>query len=75
MPKEKPHHGGRPIRGGDTFSITEKEFSGNIPQTAIDRLEREIQNVNFGSVSLIVSIRDKHPTFRIEKTVSIITGD
>lgn len=46
----------------------------HIPATVIERLEREIQGVDFGGVSLIIAIRDSYPTFRIEKTVSIMSG-
>jgi hypothetical protein len=63
VPKEKAPYGGGPIRGG------------NIPPAVIERLEREIQGVDFGGVSLIVSVRDGHPTYRIEKTISVMTGD
>jgi hypothetical protein len=60
MPKEKsPQDNDSPI---------------TIPPTVINRLEREIQGIDFGGVSLIITIRDSHPTFRIEKTVSVMTG-
>ena len=61
MPKEEKPQGGLPIR-----------VDGTIPQTVIDKLEYEIQGIIFGGVSLIISIRDGHPTYRIEKTISII---
>jgi hypothetical protein len=73
--KEKAPHGGGPIRGGSTPPIIASNgYNGNIPTTVIERLEREMQGVGFGGVSLIVTIRDGHPAFRIEKTVSIMTG-
>jgi len=76
MPKEKPHQGGEPVRGGDVSTVSQNNFNGNIPLFVIEKLEREIQGVNFGGVSLIVAIRDGRLSFRIEKTVSIITtGD
>jgi hypothetical protein len=74
MPKEKPLQGHGPIRGNDTLIMAEKSDGANIPATVITRLEQEIQGVEFGGVSLIITIRDGHPTFRIEKTVSIMTG-
>jgi len=74
MPKEKAPQGGEPIRGGDTPIIAEKGRGGKIPQAVIDVLENEICGVGFGGVSLVVNVRDGHPTFRIEKTISIMTG-
>jgi len=70
MPKEKTPQGGRPIRGDDTSTIPQ---ISNIPEAVIEKLEREIQGVVFGGVSLIVNIRDGRLTYRIEKTVSILT--
>jgi hypothetical protein len=40
----------------------------------VERLEREIQGVDFGGVSLIINIRDGRATYRIEKTISVMTG-
>jgi hypothetical protein len=74
MLEKKPLHGGGPIQGGGTPIIAKKGYNGNIPPTIIERLEREIQGVDFGGVSLIVSVRDGHPTYRIEKTISVMTG-
>ena len=75
MPEKKePLHGGGPIQGGDTLKITEIGYCGNIPATVISRLEREMQGLEFGGVSLTVAFRNGHPTFRIEKTVSIMSG-
>jgi len=74
MPKEKTPQGGRPIRGDDNSTISQKNNSNNIPEVVIDKLEREIQGVVFGGVSLIINIRDRHLTYRIEKTISIDTN-
>ena len=74
MPKEKTPQGGRPIRGNDTSTIPHKNNSNNIPEVVIEKLEREIQGVVFGGVSLIINIRDGHLTYRIEKTISIDTN-
>jgi hypothetical protein len=57
----------------------EKNSQGNdlpviIPTAVINRLEQELQDIDFGGVSLVVTVRDGHPTFRIEKTVSIMAG-
>jgi hypothetical protein len=71
---EKRPHQGEPLRGGDTPIIAKQGYSGNIPTTVIQCLEHEIQGVDFGGVSLIVSVRDGHPTYRIEKTISVMTG-
>ena len=71
MPKEKPLQGG-PIRGNDTLKIPEIGYCGNIPATVISRLEREMQGLEFGGVSLIVAFRNGYPAFRIEKIISII---
>ena len=72
--KEKSPQGVRPIRDNDTSTISQTRHNGHIPQAVIEKLEREIQGVEFGGVSLIIAIRDGRPTFRIEKTVSILTG-
>jgi len=75
MPKEKTPLGGRPIRGGNTSVITQTFNNINIPKTVIEKLEQELQGIDFGGVSLIINIRDSHPTYRIEKTVSIMTAN
>ena len=62
------------LRGRDTPIIAKQGYCGNIPPAVIERLEQEIQGVDFGGVSLVVAIRDGHPTFRIEKTISVMTG-
>ena len=71
--KEKPLQG-EPLRGSDTPTIAERTTKNKIPQVVIERLEREICGLEFGGVSLIVAVRDGHPTFRIEKTISVMTG-
>jgi hypothetical protein len=71
--KEKPLQGG-PVRGGDTPIIAKQGYNGNIPPAVIERFEREIRGLDFGGVSLVVTVRDGHPAYRIEKTVSIVTG-
>ena len=77
MPKKKTLRSGELLRDSlsDKDTITEKGFASNIPPNVIAHLEREIQDVVFGSVSLIVAIRNGQPSFRIEKTVSLMTGD
>ena len=78
MPEKKePLQGGRPVRGSlsDKDSITNEAFAGKIPPAVIAHLEREISDVVFGGVSLIVAIRNGQPSFRIEKTISLMTGD
>jgi len=47
-------------------------MNNNIPEAVIEKLKHEIQDVVFGGVSLIINIRDGHPTYRIEKTISIL---
>ena len=75
MPEKIPHRGGRPVRGNDdTSTIAQLHKTGNIPPVVIEKLEQEIRGVEHGGVSLIVNIRNGHPTFRIEKTISIMTG-
>ena len=74
MPKKIPLQGGKPIQGSDTLNITKKNNNSNIPADVIQRLEYEVDGVDFGGVSLIVSIRDGYPAFRIEKTISILPG-
>jgi hypothetical protein len=58
MPKEKPLHGGGPIRGGNTPSIANQGYNGNIPSVAIKALENEITGLVHGIVSLTIHIRD-----------------
>ncbi|MCL2831573.1 MAG: hypothetical protein FWD78_00245 [Treponema sp.] len=71
----KPLQGLRPVRGGDDNStLSQNENYSNIPAAVIEKLENETRGINFGVVSLIVSIRDFHRTYRIEKTVSVLTG-
>ena len=72
--KEKSPQGVRPIRDNDTPTISQTRRNGHIPQAAIEKFEQEIRGVEHGSVSLIVNIRDGRPSFRIEKTVSFLTG-
>jgi hypothetical protein len=53
--------------------MTEKKQNNNgiIPLVIIKRLENELSGLEFGGCSLIVNVRDKHLTFRIEKTISM----
>ena len=74
MLKKNPHQSGELIRGGDNPIIAKPSENSNIPISVIKKLEDEIQGVDFGGVSLVIAIRDSHRTYRIEKTVSIITG-
>jgi len=62
------------IRGSDTPLMAKQNYDGNIPPGVIKQLEQEIRGVDFGGVSLVVAIRGGHPTFRIEKTVSIMAS-
>ncbi|MDR0473455.1 MAG: hypothetical protein LBH43_07285 [Treponema sp.] len=75
--KEKAPQSGELIRGAnaDNLTIAKKGYTGKIPPAVIAHLEREILDVVFGGVSLIVAIRNGQPSFRIEKTVSLMTGD
>ena len=59
MPKEKPLPGGRPIRGnGDTSTLTDNGYKGNIPEKDIASMEGELRGLKHGEVSLTVVIRD-----------------
>jgi len=76
MPKfeNKPLQG-ESIRGrGESLTVTKTGCNCNIPEAIISRLGYEMQGVEFGGVSLIITIRDGHPTFRIEKTLSFMAG-
>jgi len=77
MPKKKALRSGELLRGplSDKDSIDDKAFTGKIPPAIIAHLEHEMLDVVFGGVSLIVAIRNGKPSFRIEKTVSLMTGD
>ena len=72
----KPPQDGRSLRGknGDNTTVPQTAYNGKIPAAVILRLEREMWGLEFGGVSLIITFRDGHPTFRIEKTVSIMSG-
>ena len=74
MPKEKPHQSQGLIWGGDTPTIPQDTYSSKIPAEIIGRLEQEVQGIDFGGVSLIVTVRDGRKNYRIEKTVSMLTG-
>jgi len=74
MPEKQKPLRGETLRGGENLTITETGGDCNIPATVISRLEHEIQGVEFGGVSLIITIRNGHPTFRIEKTLSFMAG-
>jgi len=62
----------KPIRGDDAATSLQKNCQ--IPMDIISRLEHEIEDVEFGGISLIISIRNRRPSFRIEKTLSFIAG-
>ena len=72
MPENKKPLQGEPVRGD--VSILQASCNDNIPDSVIQALRREMQGVSFGGVSLIISIRDGHATFRVEKTISLLTG-
>jgi len=63
------------LRGGDTSTPPQVINSCHIPAAVISRLEREMEGLEFGGVSLVIAIRNGHPTFRIEKTLSFMAGD
>jgi hypothetical protein len=73
MPKKKALRSGELLQGplSDKDSIDDKALTGKIPPAIIAHLEREMQDLEFGGVSLIVAIRNGQPSFRIEKTVSL----
>ena len=56
--KKEPHHGGRPIRGGDTPTIPQTGFNNHIPETAIDALQHEAAGVMHGSIALVLHFKD-----------------
>lgn len=70
---KKPLHA-ETFWGNDIPAITQANGIFSIPSAVLQRLEHEIRGIDFGGVSLIIVIRDGHPTFRIEKTVSIMAG-
>jgi len=63
-----------PIGCSNVPIVTQGNKISCIPPTVIKRLEHEIRGIDFGGVSLIITVRDGHFNFRIEKTVSILTG-
>ena len=69
---KKPSEGKKPKHSDANRDVTDKNYNNNIPLSVIGKLESEMQGVDFGGVSLIIAIRDGRPTFRIEKTVSIM---
>ncbi|MCL2007419.1 MAG: hypothetical protein FWG77_04975 [Treponema sp.] len=44
-----------------------------VPPDVIRKFESELQGIDFGGVSLIVTFRNRLPAFRIEKIVSVMT--
>ena len=56
----------------DNLTITEQKPCVKIPPAVIELLEREIQGVDFGGVSLIIAVRGGHLNYRIEKTISFL---
>ena len=58
MPKEKPHHGGRPIRGGDSSIIQQTGYSGYIPTDAFNALEHELTGLVHGIATLSIHVKD-----------------
>jgi hypothetical protein len=58
MPKQKPLHDGESIRGGDTSTITESGYDGNIPLAAFTAIERELAGLVYGTATLTIHIRD-----------------
>jgi hypothetical protein len=60
MPKKKPLQGCGPIRGNEAFTISQIGFNGDIPLAAYKDLESEIAGLIFGSVSLVLYIKDGH---------------
>jgi len=70
----------RPLRGetlrgiGDVLIVAETSNKFNIPAAVLLKLEHEMQGVEFGGVSLIITIRDGRPAFRIEKTLSFMAS-
>ena len=72
MPKEKPLPGGRPIRGnGDTSTLTENGYEGNIPEKDIASMRQELRGLKHGEVSLTVVVRDgKFQYSRLSKAVT-----
>jgi len=71
LEKKKPLRG-ETLRGGEALKLTETMGNCNIPATVLSKLEHEMQDVEFGGISLIITIRDGRPTFRIEKTLSFM---
>jgi len=56
--KEKPLQGWGPIRGGDTSTISQTGYIGNIPSEAIQVLEHEIAGLIHGTATLTIHIKD-----------------
>ena len=70
---KKPHQENS-IRGSDNPIVSQEAYNGNISQAVINKLEQEMQGIDFGGVSLIITFRNGYPTFRIEKTISMMTA-
>ena len=56
------------------LSVSQKPEKCNIPQSVIVNLENELRDLKHGGISLIVAVRDGNPSYRIEKTVSLLPG-
>ena len=64
---------GKPIRGGDALTVTEKTFDCNILTSAIDALNEELTGLLHGSVSLTVFIKDgRLSRFTLNRERSIV---
>jgi len=72
MSEKQRHLRGETLRGGEAFKLPKIKGNCNIPATVLSKLEHEMQDVEFGGVSLIITIRDGRPTFRIEKILSFM---
>jgi hypothetical protein len=71
--KEKAPHDGGSTRGDNTMpNITDNSCKSNIPPTVIKQLEREMNGIEFGGISLIINFRNGHPSYRIEKVISVM---
>ncbi|MCL1812978.1 MAG: hypothetical protein FWG29_05600 [Treponema sp.] len=74
MPEKKGPVSGKLIRGRDADKpiIADLTLDGNVPVSVVQMLENEIKDIDHGGVSLIITIRDGHLSYRIEKTISLM---
>ena len=73
--KEKPHQGGRPIRGNNTYIVSQAGFSGNVSPEAVQALVQEAAGIVHGTVTLTLHVKDGNLIrYVVSRECSFISG-